>query len=358
MGTVTHMQLREPPPPVALSEAPPPLRVLQMGLAYQGTWVITVLARLRIPDLLVDGPKSSAEIARAAECHPATTFRLLRAAASMGLVEQVGRDSFAITPMGECLRSDLHSLHGFATAIGEPMHHRPFEKLLDAIKCGGPVAGDVMGKPMFEYVDEHPEAGAALVEHMEELAILMMPQLLDRYDVTGFRSIVDVGGGMGFILGPMLEAAPKAHGVLFDRPSVVAQAKEHLARRSLTDRVEFVSGDFLNDDIPSGGDAYVLKGIMHDHSDDDSLRVLKNCRRVMAPGARMLAIEGVLPSDRPGPTYAHWLDLAMLVLLGGRERTIDDFEALYEQADLRLERTVWVPIPYWPELVLMEIRPT
>jgi SAM-dependent methyltransferase len=328
-----------------------------MGLAYQGTWVINVTARLRIPDLLVDGPKTSAALAQAAGSDPSATFRLLRAAASMGLVEQVGRDTFALTPLGDCLRSDIHSMHGFAMSMGEPMHHRPFEKLLDAVKAGTPVADDVMGKPMFAYVDEHPEAGAALVEHMEELALLMMPLLLSRYDVTGLRRVVDVGGGMGFILAPILEAAEGASGVLFDRPAVVAQAKEYLTSRGVADRVEFVTGDFLKEDVPSGADAYVLKGIMHDHSDENSLRVLRNCRRAMRPDSKLLAIEGIIPSDRPGPTYAHWLDLAMLVLLGGRERTIEDFEALFETAGLRLERQVSVPIPYWPELFMMEVRP-
>ena len=353
------MQVQEPPAAAATGEAPPQLRVLQMGLAYQGTWVVHVVARLRIPDLLADGRRmTSAELATAAGADPAATFRLLRAAASMGLVEQVDRDAFTLTPLGACLRSDTHSMHGFAMSMGEPMHHRPFEKLLEAVKNGQPVAGDVMGKPMWEYVDEHPEAGAALVEHMEELALLMMPELLRRYDVTDLRRVVDVGGGMGFVLAPILEAAPEATGVLFDRPSVVEQAKRYLTSRGVADRVEFVSGDFLNDEIPSGADGYVMKGIMHDHSDENSRRVLERVRRAMAPGARLLAIEGIIPTERPGPTYAHWLDLAMLVLLGGRERTIEDFKALFATAGLQLARTVSMPIPYWPELYMMELRPT
>jgi SAM-dependent methyltransferase len=254
------------------------------------------------------------------------------------------------------MRSDGQAMHGFALAMGEPMHHRPFERLQEAVMKGGPVAAEAMGMEMFDYADEHPEAAAAMVEHMEELAFLLMPRLLERYDVSRFRRIVDVGGGRGFILAPMLETAPKALGVLFDRPQVVEGAKRFFAARGLSERTTFVAGDFLKDELPPGGDAYVLKGIMHDHSDENCLKVLERCRRAMAPGATLLSIEGLIPSDRPGPPYVHWLDLAMLVLLGGRERTLEEYEQLFQAAGLRLERTVCVPIPFWPELYLMEVK--
>lgn len=331
------------------SVEPPPLQVLRMGLGYQVSALIYVSARLGLADQLADGPpKTAAELAEATGAHPGALLRFLRACAGFGLVDLVGDDLFALTPVGACLRSDARSMYGFALGMGQRAHLRPFEHLYDAVMESRSVAKDALGMEMWDYYDANPEAKATLTQHLDEVTAELAPQVVSNYDLSGFKRIVDVGGNQGYFLGALLAAAPDATGVLFDRHEVMDDARKTIATLGLSDRVELVGGDFLQE-VPPDGDLYVLKGIMHDWDDEPAGRILANCHRAAAPGSTLLSFEGVVRSKPPLDPLVHLIDLSMLLLVGGRERTRDEFEALFGGAGYRVENIIPLPtLGYFP----------
>ncbi len=335
--------------PVADTGAePPPLQVLRMGLSYQVSAIIAVTARLGLADLLAHGPKSSAELAEATGAHPSSLRRFLRACVAHDVLEQTEQDRFALTPVGACLRSDARSMRGFALGMGQKAHLRPFEHLYEGIMENRPVAKDALGMEMWEFYDANPEAMGTLTQHLDEVTAQMAPLVTRTYDLSGFRRIVDVGGNRGAFLSGLLEAAPEATAVLFDRPEVMDDARKFIAAHGLSDRVEFVGGDFL-EEVPPGGDLYLIKGVLHDWDDEPASRILKNCHRAAEPGSTSLTFEGILRSDPPLDPLVHLIDLSMLLLVGGRERTREEFEALFGGAGWRIEQTIPLPqLPYFP----------
>lgn len=347
------MELDQRAPDNAQANEPPPLRVLRMGLGYQVTALVAVAARLGIADLLAKGPKTSEELAAATGAHPQALWRFLRACSAYGLCEISGTDLFALTPEGACLRSDARSLHGFALGMGQPGHLRPFEYLYQGIMENRPVAEDALGMPMWEYYDAHPEAKATLTEHLDEVTAELAPYVVTNVDLSSFQRIVDVGGNQGHFLSALLEAAPKAQGVLFDRPEVMDDARQTMAERGLTDRVEFVGGDF-RETVPEGGDLYLIKGVLHDWDDDGASRILANCHRAAAPGSTLLSLEGIVRSEPPLDQIVHLIDLSMLLLVGGRERTKAEFDALFGSAGYHIAETIALPtLGYFPYHIIL-----
>ncbi|MDR0341583.1 MAG: methyltransferase [Nocardiopsaceae bacterium] len=350
------MEATQRPAAAPAVNEPPPLRVLRMGLGYQVTALIALAARLGIADLLADGPRSAAELAKATGAHPQALLRFLRACTAYGLCEIAGPDSFVLTPEGMCLRSDAQSLHGFALGMGQPGHLRPFEHLYEGIMENRSVAQDALGMPMWEYYDAHPEAKATLTEHLDEVTAELAPHVASKVDFTDFNRIVDVGGNQGHFLSAILEAAPKASGILFDRPEVMEDARETMAARGLTDRVELVGGDFL-EWVPGGGDLYLIKGVLHDWDDDGATRILSNCHQAAAPGSRLLSLEGIVRSEPPLDQIVHLIDLSMLLLVGGRERTRGEFDALFGGAGYRITETIALPtLGYFPYHIILAER--
>jgi SAM-dependent methyltransferase len=324
-----------------------------MGLSYQVTALVAVTARLGLADLLADGPKSSGELAAQTGAHPQALLRFLRACSAYGLCKITGPDMFALTPEGACLRSDARSLHGFALGMGQAAHLRPFEHLYDGIMENRPVAQDALGMPMWEYYDAHPEAKATLTEHLDEVTSELAPHVVGNVDLTAFSRIVDVGGNQGHFLSAILEAAPKATGILFDRPEVMADARENMAAKGLTDRVELVAGDFL-ESVPEGGDLYLIKGVLHDWDNDSASRILANCHQAAAPGSTLLSLEGIVRSEPPLDQIVHLIDLSMLLLVGGRERTKAEFDELFESAGYNIAETIALPtLGYFPYHIII-----
>lgn len=319
-----------------------------MGLGYQVSAVVNVAARLGIVELLADGPRSSLEMARAKGISPEGLLRFLRACASLDLVAQVDRDLFQLTPLGECLRADRQSLHGFALAMGQVAHLRPFEYLYEGVTECRSVARDALGMEMWEYYQTHPEAKATLTEHLDEVSAELAPHVIANYDLSRFERIVDVGGNEGYFLSTILQAAPQAKGVLLDRPEVMEGARRLLGDRGLADRVEFVGGDFL-EEVPAGGDLYLIKGCLHDWNDEAVVKILKNCHRGARPNSTLLSVEGIARSQSPLDPLVQLIDLCMLLFIGGRERTLEDFQSLFEEAGYHIERTIPLPsLGYFP----------
>jgi len=333
-------------PITAPAEPPPAARLFQMINGYQVSQVVAAAAQLGVADALSDGPRSSAELAEATGAHPDALARLLRACATVGLFTEVERGRFALTPVGACLRSDGHSLRDAAIGLTGPAHWQPWARLVDAVLTGRPVARDALGMDIREYARTHPDEGARFARAMSDLSTAVSAQVAACYDASGFERIVDVGGSQGALLAGLLEAAPRATGVLFDVPEVIAGAGAAIAARGLADRVKLVGGDFF-EATPPGGDLYLLKSILHDWPDEDAARILESCYRAARPGSTLLVVEGLLPSG-PAPSSIHLMDLAMLVAVDGRERTREEYEELLEGAGYQLERVIPIPASYYP----------
>ena len=307
------------------------------------SWVAHALyatAVLGVPDALGDELLPAAAVAASVGADPVAVERLLRALVTIGLVEQGSDGGYALTPLGSLLRSDTEaSLRNPVLLGGSPGSMRAWGQLAECIRTGSTAAKLLEGidEPFAPIADDSPEQrvfDSAMAEGTRQMA----GAIARSYDFSGIDTIVDVGGGYGALLPPILHEYPQLRGVVFDRPHCRAGAEALVKGAGLADRCTFVGGDFFTDDYPAA-DAYVLKSVIHDWDDSHSLRLLRRCRAHMAPGTRLLIVEVVVP-DRLEQTAAHrrmvWADLRMLVSTGGRERSYRDYERLLDQAGLWL----------------------
>jgi len=306
---------------------------------YQVTQAIHVAATLGIADLLRDGPLSSDELAARASAHPRSLHRVLRALASVGVLHEGDDGRFALTEIGEGLRSDApEPVGGWAAYVGRPAHFRSWGALLHAVRTGENAFRSVNGADVWEYRAQHPEDGAIFDRAMTDISRRANRELLDAYDFGRFGRVVDVGGGHGAFLAAVLAAHPGTRGVLFDQPHVVADAAAVLEATGVSDRCEVVAGSFF-DTVPPGADAYLLKAIVHDWEDDDAVRILRNVRAAISDTGAVLVVERELGAPNENPD-AKFSDLNMMVGPGGRERTHDELAALFAEAGFTLERAV------------------
>lgn len=320
-----------------------PEQVLDLMLGAWAARVTFVLAETGLPDLLAAGPRPAAELASAAGTHPAATPRLLRAAATVGLVSEVdGR--YALTELGDCLRSDVPgSLREQALAYGSPVSWRLCGELGRSVHTGQSAAPAVLGRSLWDYYASNQAEGAHFSRAMGEQSARVAADVAVAVDPPGYRRIADIGGAHGDLLAALLDRAPEARGILVDLPAVIEAARPRFAGSSLADRVELRAGDFF-DRVPPA-DLYLLKWILHDWDDAAAERILTVCRAAAAPGARLLVVEMLVPEPwRPSPV--HLFDLAMLVLLGSRERTEPEYADLLARAGWRLEKTTPTSGPF------------
>lgn len=307
--------------------------LLRMTNAYQVSQAIHVAAALGIADLLENGPRSADDLAEATGTHAPTLYRVLRALASVGMFAETDY-RFGLTPLAEYLRTDApDSLRAWAMQIGQSYFWTSWGHLLHSVRTGDPAFPEVYGTTTWEYRAARPEEDAVFNAAMTALSAPVAEAVVQSYDFSGIRVLVDVGGGEGGLLAAILAANPALRGVLFDLPHV-ATARTLLERAGVVDRCEIVGGSFF-DAVPGGADAYLLKSIVHDWDDDTAIQILRTCRAAMADTGRLLVVEPVIqPGPEPDP--AKFSDLNMLVMLGGRERTAGDFERLYAEAGFRL----------------------
>lgn len=300
-----------------------------------GLWVSQILAttaRLGVADAIANGKTSSDDIAREAGADPSTLYRLLRAAASTGLVAETAPRTFALTPLGECLRTDTPgSLRDLVIAECAPGHWLPWGRLYDAVKGGKSVAAETLGMDVWEYYAKNHEEGLSFARGMGNLSALVSQDVARLYDTSPFKTIVDVGGSQGILLRGLLAQNKNARGILFDLPEVVADAKPD-------DRIDIVSGSFM-ENVPSGGDLYLLKSILHDWPDEKCATILANIHKAAPAGAKLLVVEMLLP-DQPEPSPVTFMDMNMLVMLNGRERTAADFRKLLGDAGFNVVRVI------------------
>ncbi len=315
-----------------------------MALGQQVAAIVTLTAQMGLADRVADGAKSSATLAEELGAHPSSLLRFLRACASLELLEQVGPDRFALGRLGAYLRSEGDSIRGFAIGMSSPVAVKSWERLREGVVGGRAVVRDVLGMDFWDWVFQNPDELAVLQDQWKEMSLVTANAVVQHYDLSGFGRIVDVGSNLGFSIPILMKAAPKAHFVLTDQPMMVALAEELLADAGITERIEFVGGDFF-EEVPPGGDLYLLKGVLLDLTDDQVVRVFESCHRAAASGSRLAVLDGLIPPDSPGPPTVHITDLHMLLTLGGRYRTQRELEQLLDSAGYRLERVIPAPVP-------------
>ena len=318
--------------------------------------ILATTARLGLADHLASGPQTSAALAAATGAHPDGLSRLLRAAATAGLVVEVEPNRFALTPVGACLRTDGPAgslVHHAAIASAAPGQWRCLERLFDAVMTGHSVAIDALGMGLLAYYQNHPEEGAHFTAVAAGLATRVAAQVAARYDASEASRIVEVGDGV--LLSALLTAAPRATGVLFDRPERIAAARASLTERGLASRVELIGGDDVTQ-IPTGGDLYLLHCVLHNADDDHAHQILAGCHRAGPAGSTLLVVEALLPTG-PAPSALHRADLAHLVMFGGRERTREHYQILLYRAGYQLEHVIPIPVGTYPWHLLETRRP-
>lgn len=311
----------------------------------QGSWmtqVAYVAAELRIPDLLAAGPLKVEELANATECHAPSLQRLMRAMVTLELCEEQEDGTFVLSPPGALLRADgVDSVHAWTIFWGK--YHWPvWGNLLYSVKTGESARKLLTGTEGFEHLERDLERAVVFNRAMTELTRLVAREVARAYDFSGMQRIVDVGGGYGELLATILAAYPRMHGVLFDMPHAIEKAPPHLENAGVRDRCQLVTGSFF-EAVPGGGDAYLLKSVIHDWDDERSVAILRTCRQAMTAEAKLLLVERIMPERMAASSQDQlmaWSDLNMLLGPGGRERTEAEFRDLLSAAGLRMGRIV------------------
>lgn len=321
----------------------PALSLLDLLNGYRVTQALYTAARLRIADRLAGGPQASDELARTIGADPGALRRLLRALASFGVFAEEADGRFALTEIGSLLRENVPgSLRAGVIFYGEPRHWRAWEKLDECVTSGHTVWGPRGASAFFEMNAKDPEGAAIFNAAMTSFTSALDAAVVSAYDFSRFSTLVDVGGGQGALISSILTANPALRGILFDIPPVIEDARARVAERGLAGRCELIAGDVFAS-VPSGGDAYLLKWIIHDWDDEHSLKILRSCHRAMSGSVTLLLVERVVPErvDHSADTQSTLLtDLNMLVLTGGHERTEAEYRALFRASGFSLTRIV------------------
>jgi hypothetical protein len=320
-------------------QTPPDVALVQLIFGKCLAMAISVAAKLRVADRLAESPKTLAELAATTKTHAPSLFRVMRALVAVGVFAEQADGRYALTPMGEYLRTGVKgSLRGVADYCGSDWSWRAWGGLLDTVRTGRTAFDTVFGEPVFDYLGKHPDESAVFNEGMTGFSSNIAPAVAEAYDFKAFQTVVDVGGGHGVLLNTILQAHPGVKGIVFDAPHVVVGAEDAIRQAGLTERCRAVGGDFFQS-VPSGGDAYLMKHIIHDWPDDKATTILRNCRKGVNPGGKLLLVELVLaPGD--AADLGKVLDLEMLVVASGQERTEEEYRRLLAGAGWRLTHVI------------------
>ena len=310
-------------------------------------------AELGVADVLTGGPRSVTELAIALNVHEPSLYRVLRLLASQGIFAELSPRSFSNTDASNALRTGVPgSMRSMARFRGTDFFYRPFGEILYSLQTGHPARSKVLGMDGWEYLRRNPEVAAIFDDAMTDFASVAAPAIATAYDFSQWDSIMDVGGGNGVLLAAILQAHPDLRGVLADRPHVLVRARERgFLAGKLQARSSMQDCDFFSE-VPAGCHAYLLKSVIHDWNDDDAHSILSNCRKATPSNGALLLIEWTL-SDANAPSRAKFADVTMMLLTGGRERTIEEYRALLEGAGFRLNEVV----PTAAELNVIEATP-
>ncbi|WP_211323377.1 methyltransferase [Amycolatopsis palatopharyngis] len=317
--------------------------LMRMITGFYPSRAIYLAADLGLADLLAAGPRTAADLAAATGTHTPSLTRVLGLLTSTGVLVQDADGKFGLSPMGELLRTDTpDSVHQIALLFAGPLQHQLWGELEHSVRTGESAFERALGEPVFSYLSKHPEEAIVFDRAMTYFATQIATGVVEAYDFSPFDTVVDVGGGQGMLLRNVLRAYPGVNGILFDRPEVVDGVRAEIAESDLADRCAVVGGSFF-EEVPSGGEVYLLKSIIHDWDDEHSAEILGNCRRVMPENGRLLLIDQVVP-DRVGLSAEDEMitgsDLNMMVTIGGRERTEGELRTLLANSGFELNKIV------------------
>lgn len=325
-----------------MSSASPPQTVDLMQLYHMGgPWIgqtIYVAAELGLADHLGAEPLPVAELAARTSANEAVLGRFCRVLAAMGVLAAHPGDSYTLTEAGAILRSDAPGGFRYGVMLQSGACFRAWTEVMHTVRTGQPAFDKVHGAAYYDFLEANPAENELFNRAMGVTSLAPAVAALERYDFSGIKSIVDVGGGIGTLLAAVLEMNPGTTGVVQDLEAVTAEAPAYLAERGLQDRIEVVSASFFDSVVP-GADAYLLSRVLHNWSDEDSLRILRRVGEAMSADSKLIIVDAVVPEG--GGLHPSMLaDLFMMVILGGKERTEQGWSRLLDAAGFRLTRTV------------------
>lgn len=318
-------------------------RMMQMITGYWVTQVVHAAAIYSFADHLAKGPATAAEIALAEGIDLSATFRLLRACASLGIVKYDGKSQFFATSLLDTLRkTNPQNVRGLAMSLPAPGHWLPWAHFPEVVRTGQSQTAAALGTDIWQYFATQPEEGAAFTQAMTSLTSTVAEETARSIDTKSVKVVADIGGASGAMIHALLRVNPSLQGVVFDRPHVVTSAAAAAAELGFQNQVSAIGGDFL-ESVPEA-DLYVLKYILHDWNDADCIQILKNCRRAMRPGGRIAVIE-LLLGEIGEPGLAPMMDMNMMVMLSGQERSLAEYQTLFDASGLRVSNIIPTKTP-------------
>ncbi|MEC3975009.1 methyltransferase [Amycolatopsis sp. H20-H5] len=314
-------------------------QLLGDALAYLYPASLRVIIRLEIPELLADRPRTAAELAEATGADASHLQRILRYLSSRGVFQEDETGAFHATGLSEPLRADARpSVRQTVLLLTDDIYWRSTGRLEDIVRTGKTVFDDLFGAPLFELLAGDPERAALFDSGIAAISVLEQEAIAAAYEFPEGARVVDVGGGPGGLLNTVLRRNPTLRGVLFEQESVLAK---HILDDSLSDRWSTAAGDFFTA-VPEGEDFYVLKRVLHDWNDEDSLKILRSCRAALPEHGRVLVVDAVIPPGNE-PHASKLYDVAMMTIFDGKERTEEEFTRLLSAADLKVARIIPTP---------------
>jgi hypothetical protein len=325
--------------PAKTEQQTPQAQLIQMATAHWVSGVICVAAQMSLADRLAEGPKTAAELAQSTMSDASSLYRIMRTLAGMGVFTEDSDHGFSLTPLGEALRTGTPgSVRSAVLSLAGDWNRKSLGQLHYSIQTGKTAFEKVFGMPLFEWLANHPVDASMFSETMVGLHGAEPPAIAAAYDFSQTGTVVDVGGASGNLLATVLRHHREPRGILFDLPHVVRDAPALIKAHGLTDRIAIESGSFF-ESVPAANGAYMLSHIIHDWGKDQCLTILGNCRRAMKPNSRLLIIEMVLPTGNT-PHPGKVLDIVMLAVAGGQERTEPEYRQLLEKTGFKLTRIV------------------
>lgn len=332
--------------------APPPVVMMDLILAGWTSQAIAAAAELGIADALAAGPFTADDLARKVGADPDAVNRLMRALIGRGVFRRHRNGTYALNALADTLRTDAPaSVAGAARFYGSPQHRAHWSMLAESIRTGRASFPVVYGKGFFDYLGDDPELAKLFNDAMTSVSELADHSVVAAHDFDAYPTIVDVGGGHGRLLAAILAAAPNARGVVYDLPDVVAGVAPLMDKLGVAERVRAEAGSFF-DSVPAGGDAYVLKHIIHDWPDDEAVAILRTVRTAVGANGTLLLVELVIP-EHDRDFVGKWTDLEMLLGVDGRERTAAEYETLLDRSGFRMTRVIPTASPFG----LVEAKP-
>ena len=324
-----------------MTEGSAPQQLDQMITGYWMSQAIYAAAKFGIADYLKDGPKSIEQLADATSTHPGALYRLLRALASQGIFAEGEPRQFALTPLAEPLRSDVPGSKRALALMSGDEQFRVWAEIDYSIQTGKTAFDKVYGKPIFDYLGEHPDKAKIFDAAMVGIHGREADAILNAYDFSDVQIVADIGGGNGSQISQILQKHLAMKGILFDLPHVIERAKRNLEVAGLLDRCELIGGSFF-ESVPKGADVYMMRHIIHDWDEEKCLTILRNCHQAMPDTSKLLVAESVIPTGNE-PFGGKFLDLVMLLIPGGKERTEDEYRSLFAKAGFELTQIIPTP---------------